>query len=142
MEVRSLATLYDTDFVRWLDEQAAALRERRWDALDPENLAEEVESLSRSDRRALRSRIEIIMVHLLKARDYETMPAGWAITIRTQRETIQELLEESPSLRREGESAILRGYPAARRQAAFEQDVPEDVFPESCPFTVEEVLGQ
>jgi hypothetical protein len=136
-----MATLYDTDFVRWSDQQAAALRARRFDELDIDNLAEEVETLGRSDRRALRNRIEVIIEHLLKARYTETQQAGWTITIETQREAIRALLEESPSLRGEVTGAILRVYPSARRHAAFELNVPEDVFPVSCPFGPEDILG-
>jgi hypothetical protein len=137
---RFTPTLYDTDYVRWVDEQVAALRDRRWEDLDPDNLAEEVESLSRSDRRELRSRIEVIVQHLLKAQYTGTAPAGWSITIATQRDAIRRLLEESPSLRREMERAIWLAYPAARQRASFELDVPEDVLPASCPFGMEQIL--
>jgi hypothetical protein len=137
-----MATLYDTDFVRWSETQATALRERRYDALDIENLAEEIESLSRRDRVALRSRMKRILQHLLKAREAGTMHTGWTITLEVQRQAVRQLLEESPSLERELEDAMHRAYVGARRLAALELDVPEDAFPESCPFTVKEVLGQ
>ena len=67
-EVTRMATHYDPDFVRCSDQQAAALRERRFDELDIDNLAEEVESLGRRDRRALRARLRKTSPHLLKAR--------------------------------------------------------------------------
>jgi uncharacterized damage-inducible protein DinB len=60
--------LYETDFFLWTKEQAAALRAGRLDALDRDNLAEEVESLGRKDRRELESRLTVLVMHLLKWR--------------------------------------------------------------------------
>jgi hypothetical protein len=136
-----MATLYDTDFVRWSETQATALRERRYDELDIENLAEEVESLSRSDRRALRSHLKGIMQHLLKAKYTGVMLAGWEATTIAHRDAAQALLEESPSLRREVPGMLEKVYPLARRDAARELRVPVTALPETCPFTPEEVLG-
>jgi hypothetical protein len=99
------AELYDRDFFLWTEEQAAALR-RAKDSnlpLDWENLAEEIESLGKSDRRQLTSQIRRILRHLLKL---EASPAarpraGWRSTIIEARSQIDEVLSDSPSLRRE-----------------------------------------
>ncbi len=92
--------LYDTDFVLWTREQAAALRAGRLDALDRDNLAEEVESLGRKDRRELESRLTVLVMHLLKWRHQPDQRGGsWDSTIRTQRREIEKLLNDSPSLR-------------------------------------------
>jgi Domain of unknown function DUF29 len=99
------ARLYDEDFVRWTEEQAAALREAASLAtnlpLDWENLAEEIDSLGRSQKRELRSRIATIIEHLLKL---QYSPAadprgGWMETIAHERLNIEDLLDGSPSLR-------------------------------------------
>ena len=101
----SPARLYDEDFVRWSEEQSRALREAARSGvnlpLDWENLAEEVESLGRSQRRELRSRIAVILEHLLKL---ERSPAadprsGWMETIARERSEIELLLNDSPSLK-------------------------------------------
>jgi Domain of unknown function DUF29 len=99
------ARLYDEDFVRWTEQQAAALRDAAGLTtnlpLDWENLAEEIDSLGRSTRRELRSRLMVIVEHLLKL---EHSPArdprrGWIETIGRERLIIEDLLQESPSLK-------------------------------------------
>ena len=99
------ARLYEEDFVRWTEEQAAALRDAARLStnlpLDWENLAEEIDSLGRSQSRELGSRIAVIIEHLIKL---ETSPAadprpGWIDTIGRERRDIEDLLNDSPSLR-------------------------------------------
>lgn len=103
----SPAQLYEEDFVRWTEQQSRALREAARLGtnvpLDWENLAEEVESLGRSQRHELRSRISTIIEHLLKL---EHSPAsdprrGWMETIARERAEIELLLDDSPSLKSE-----------------------------------------
>jgi hypothetical protein len=60
-----MSDLYDTDFHEWAETQAALLRSRSANALDWDNLAEEIESLARRDRREIRNRLTIICQHLL-----------------------------------------------------------------------------
>jgi hypothetical protein len=100
----SAAQLYEQDFVRWAEEQSSALRAAAGVGtnlpLDWENLAEEIESLGASQRHALRSRIAVILEHLLKL---DHSPAtdprrGWMDTIGRERMEIELLLEDSPSL--------------------------------------------
>jgi hypothetical protein len=100
-----IGQLYDQDFVLWTKQQATALRRSKGSnlPLDWENLAEEVESLGISQRTRLNSQIRRILHHLFKL---EVSPradprAGWRATIRDARAEIQDLLEASPSLRRE-----------------------------------------
>lgn len=104
----SAQTMYEKDFVRWLDEQACALRNADRSGanlpIDWQNLAEEVETLGRSERRELRSRLSTVLAHLLKM---QISPAsepvsGWKSTIdRERHEIIYGLIEDSPSLERE-----------------------------------------
>ena len=115
-----MGNLYDQDLVRWSEEQARALREAAnagWNApIDWENVAEEIESLGKSDRRALASHIALVIEHLLKL---QASPAseplrGWMETVRRARREIERLLKESPSLRREIPSTIADEFPGAR----------------------------
>src|SRR5690349_13773749 len=117
----SAAQLYEQDFVRWTEEQSHALREASQSgvnlALDWENLAEEIDDLGRSVRRELRSRLTMIVEHLMKL---EHSPAidprgGWMDTINRERLSIEDLLEDSPSLRRELPSMIERLKPRVAR---------------------------
>jgi hypothetical protein len=144
-------TLYDRDFVLWTEEQAAALR-RCKDAnlpLDWENLAEEIESLGRSDRRELRSQITCILRHLLKL---AVSPAaeprrGWMSTVREARGEIEGVLEDSPSLRREIPEMIAKQSATAAKLATSdlgEHGDPVDLLQkrrEQGGFSAEEVLG-
>jgi hypothetical protein len=121
-DMAKLSALYDEDFVRWTEEQAAALRRAKGSnlPLDWENLAEEIESLGKSDRRELRSQITRILRHLLKL---EASPAaepraGWRATIREARAEIESVLEDSPSLRREAQAMITKQIRAAAELAA------------------------
>ena len=133
--------LYDTDFYAWTQEQARLLRERRWDALDLENLVDEVESVGRSDKRQIESRLEILLAHLLK---WRFQPGGrgasWIATIFEQRRRLIGLIEESPSLRAFAHREVYNSYPTARLMAAKETGVALGVFPEECPFSAERAL--
>ena len=145
-----LKSLYDEDFVRWTEEQAAALRRAKGSnlALDWENLAEEIESLGKSDRRELRSQITRILRHLVKL---EASPAaepraGWRATIREARAEIEDVLEDSPSLRREAQAMIAKRIRAATELAADDlgqHDEPADAIRarlEKGGYTEAEVL--
>jgi adenosyl cobinamide kinase/adenosyl cobinamide phosphate guanylyltransferase len=140
-EASDMAALYDQDFVRWIDAQARALRELRWEDLDLWNLVEEVEALGRSERHALRNRLKLITQHLLKAQYTRSMQASWEATVQEQRSALEALLDDNPSLRAEVGDAIRRRYHLARKDAAREMGVSIEALPETCPFTPEEVLG-
>jgi hypothetical protein len=134
--------LYETDFFLWTKEQAAALRAGRLDALDRDNLAEEVESLGRKDRRELESRLTVLVMHLLKWRYQPDQRSGsWDSTIRTQRREIQKLLHDSPSLRPAVAEALEDGYDTARRNASAEAHFALDALPATCPFELEQILA-
>lgn len=141
MRIDRLAA-YDEDYARWCAEQAALLREGRLDALDRENLAEEIESLGRSDRREIENRLKVLLAHLLKWR-YQPQGQGgsWRSTIRGQRQGIAKIIKESPSLRGHPAKALAEEYANAVLEAADETGLPESMFPATCPFTIEQVLG-
>lgn len=134
---------YDTDFYAWTQQQAAALAAGHVSELDLANLAEEIESLGKSDWRELSSRLETLLMHLLKWRYQPEMRQtghSWSSTIYTQRREIGKLLRQSPSLRREVPTMIDDGYPAARYLASVETRLPLATFPEACPWSEAQVL--
>jgi hypothetical protein len=135
------ATDYDADFVAWLESQISLMRERRFEQLDVDNLLEELEGTVRREHRELRHRLEVLMVHLLKWQfQSHRQSRSWQSTLSAQRTDIEELLNDSPSLkRRVGEYAIGR-YPSAVRKAAEQTRLPFAVFPASCPYTVDQLL--
>ena len=136
-------TLYETDFVCWLGEQARLLRAGQWAELDIENLAEEIESVSRSERRELSSRIEVVLLHLLK---WQMQPglrcSSWTGTINEQRTRIEAVLDDSPSLRPQVAMFVTRAYPYAKRKAVYETRMDDHNFPPECPFSPEQVLDE
>lgn len=135
--------LYERDFHEWLGEQARLLRAGEVATLDLENLAEEIESVGRSERRELFSRIEVLLTHLLKWQiQFEYRCPSWRGTIREQRRRIEAVLEDSPSLRRQVDTAIARGYPIAKDKAIEETGLLQDCFPTACPYSARQLLDQ
>jgi hypothetical protein len=134
-------TPYETDYAQWCAEQGALLRSGRVDAVDRENLAEEIESLGRSDKREIRSRLKELLLHLLK---WHFQPGkrkgGWRASIVEQRDELKQLLEESPSLRDLPSLALARSYRVARAKAADETGLAEAKFPDDCPYSVDDIL--
>lgn len=129
------ATEYEADFYLWCYEQAEALRQRRFAVVDLPNIIEELESMGRSDRRALRSSYRLVILHLLKWQfQPERLTTSWQTTLNRQREQIEELEAESPSLASQTRQIIAEAYPAARRAAADETGMPISTFPAECPF--------
>ena len=132
---------YEEDFALWSAEQAALLRDGRFDGLDRENLAEEIESLGRSERYEIESRLKVLLVHLLKWRyQPQAQSNGWKGTIREQRARIARRIGDSPSLRGYPEEILADEYSFAVPQAADETGLSEDAFPAACPFTIDEIL--
>lgn len=134
---------YEKDFFAWTQEQAQLLRSRQFSQVDIENVAEELESTGRSDKREIDSRIEVLLVHLLKWQiQVGFRSPSWFGTIREQRSRIEDLLGESPSLRPLVAQIRPTLYARARRVAANETGLPARMFPARCPFTPEQILAE
>ena len=135
--------LYDEDFVAWANETATLLRAGRFDEIDAEHLAEEVEAMAGRDTRELRSRLTVLILHLLKWQQQpEKRSVSWKSTIATQRAEVKHLLEQSPSLKRVVLESVTRIYGDAVEQASIETGLPEDSFPRECPFSPDQVLDR
>ena len=130
---------YERDFYSWLMEQARLVREGRWDALDRENLAEEIESLGREQFNKLESALRVLLTHILKwDHQPERRSRSWALTIQGQRLEIENVLADNPGLRPRIPEATARGYRRARIEAAKETDLEESAFPETCRYSFDE----
>jgi hypothetical protein len=137
------AVLYENDYFAWTVEQARLLRAGTLSAIDTSNIAEEIESMGRSVRRELRSRLVLLVMHLLKwSKQPGLRSRSWSATIREQRRQIEQILDESPSLRPFIGEALTAVYGDAREDAAAETGLAEDEFPAACPFTAEEILSR
>ena len=143
------ATLYDSDYLRWLAETAERLRSGQFDQVDVLNLAEELDDMGRSEKRAVESNLEVLLRHLLKYQ-YQgvglTGPEGhrrsnsWRFTILEHRDRIAKAFRDSPSLRPYFASIYADCYATARKKAAVETGLPLETFPGQVPFTPELVL--
>jgi hypothetical protein len=132
---------YDEDVVVWTERQAALIRSGRFDLVDRDHVAEEIESWGISDRRQLAHRLEVLLMHLLKWQFQPMHRSGsWRSTIRTERGRIEPLLRESPSLRRQVAGLIREHYPSARDMASAETGFAPATFPESLPYKPGQIL--
>ena len=134
--------LYDQDFYQWTQEQAALLKAGTLAQLDIENLIEEVESMGRSEKRELVSRLTVLLAHMLKW-DFQPSRQGrsWEKTIKIQRIDIRQVLKDSPGLKHQFEDIVYLAYEKAVIFASDETDLPETAFPETCPYTIEQIMG-
>ncbi|MFL6658216.1 MAG: DUF29 domain-containing protein [Massilia sp.] len=132
---------YADDVVLWLRHQIALLRAGQFAQLDRGKLVDELEDLVRSEHRALRHRLEILVVHLLKCQCQPARKsASWHHTLVTQRLRIVRLFDDSPSLRRLVAGMLERDYPLAVLEAAHQTGLAHTAFPATLPFTEQQVL--
>jgi len=141
-----LAALYQEDYQRWLSEMIVELRSRNFDRLDLENLIEEIESLGKSEKRALASYLMRLCEHLLKVQYWETERdaclRGWKVEIRNFRLQIARLLKDSPSLKNDLVESFDQEYLNARQLFLDASDWKAEVVPEKPCFTLEEALNE
>ncbi|MEH2140997.1 DUF29 domain-containing protein [Nostoc sp.] len=140
----SKTTLYNQDFLLWIQQQAECLKKGHWAELDVEHLVEELEALGRSEQKELGSYLQVLLMHLLKCQyQPEQKTKSWVNTISNCRNKIQDCLEDTPSLQPflEDWEWTQKHYRRARRDAANETQKPIEIFPLECPFTMEQVLN-
>ncbi|QVL47019.1 MAG: DUF29 domain-containing protein [Thiocapsa sp.] len=132
---------YDRDYHAWLTESAALLREGCLSEVDLAQIAEELEDMGRSERRAIESYLKVLIVHLLKwQRQPERRGSSWQLSIANSRDAIGRRLRESPSLRPKLSEMVAERYPNARQHAALEMGLDLVDLPDTCPFTVMQLL--
>lgn len=136
-------TLYDRDFYAWANEQAALLRAGKLDRADIENIAEEIESMGRSEKRELVDRLTVLMLHLLK---WHFQPyfrgASWRSTIKEQRYRLRRHMRDNPSLKSQLSDAMSDAYGLARIRAEQETGLIMETFPDECPFTFDQAMAE
>jgi hypothetical protein len=128
---------YQKDFYAWTQQQAALLKAGRLQELDVINLLEEIETMGRSEKRELDSRLTVLLVHLLK---WHYQPArrgkSWQLTIEGQRDNCFDVLSLKPLL----EALFSRAYSKARTLAAKETGFDKNIFPVTCAWTITQIL--
>ena len=142
-----MASLYETDFYAWTQEQSAKLRALLTEPtnldLDIENLVEEVDSMAGSDRREVGNRLKIILIHLLKLAYcfYPQPRQTWRDSVQAQRSSLDILFDQSPSLRRLAPELLDKAYDRALAQTKDETiDLSMDMLPTVNPFSFDSIL--
>ncbi|MFM7601097.1 MAG: DUF29 domain-containing protein [Pseudanabaena sp.] len=130
---------YDHDFYAWTQKQSQLLRTGKLQLIDIQNLAEELEDMGRAEKRELESRLEILLMHLLK---WQFQPSkrsrSWQLTIKEQRLRLQKHLKQNPSLKAAISDVLDDAYQLAVVSA--EKETGLDIFPEICPYKADQVL--
>ncbi|HYD70924.1 DUF29 domain-containing protein [Azospirillum sp.] len=136
-------SLYETDFYAWATEQAALLRAGKLSAADVEHIAEEIESMGRSEKRELVSRLRVLLHHLLK---WQHQPSrrgnSWRLSIANARDELDTHLRDNPSLKAVLDQAVADAYRLARRDAAAETGLTEATFPSECPYGFTQMMDE
>lgn len=138
----STNNLYDRDYYLWLEHTAQLIRQGKFAEVDAANLIEEIEDMGRSEKRAVKSNLVVLLLHLLK---YKYQPSkrsnSWKASIREHRRRLRDDFKVSPSLKRYCEEVFNECYQDAREQAGDETGLPLDTFPVEAPFTLSESLN-
>ena len=132
---------YDLDFHHWIMRNVELLRAGRLSEIDAQHIAEELESMGKRDVRQLRSRLQVLVMNLLKWHyQPERQSTRWLTTISHQRDEIEALLLDSPSLRPILAELLESVYPKAVRDACHETGLLRSAFPERCPYGLDAIL--
>jgi hypothetical protein len=141
-QTTTCSKLYEQDFYLWIQTTIELLKQGQLTELDLENLIEEIETMGRSEKKALRSNLEVVLMHLLKYKYQADKRCGsWRATIREHRKRIRQALEESPSLKPYFDEVFGLCYDDARLLAADETELDVTIFPEQSPFTPEQTVN-
>ena len=133
--------LYRADYYAWVHDQSAALKRGDFKDLDLPNLIEEIEALGASQESELESRLEVLLIHLLKWQ-YQSVRRGrsWKATIVEQRLRLKRLFRRMPSLRAKLGDFLQEDYDDARVMTANETGLARTTFPVECPYTIEQLM--
>lgn len=139
----SNSTLYEQDFYAWANEQAKLLRSGQVSEADIAHIAEEIESMGRTEKRELVSRLTVLLIHLLKWEFQPTLRCpSWRNSVRVQRIGLTSHLRDNPSLKSVLGDAIAEAYRVARIEAENETGIAEDAFPSACPWAFEQLMAE
>jgi hypothetical protein len=132
---------YDTDFAEWADQTSALIRDGRFSEIDAANVAEEIASLGRAERKAVRSQLQRLMLHKIKQQiQPERDGPSWQVSILEARQAILDDIEDSPSLRRHLDEHLEKLYEQAVEAARIETRLDYIPFPKQCPWDIDTLL--
>ncbi|WP_373693731.1 DUF29 domain-containing protein, partial [Limnofasciculus baicalensis] len=137
----SQKSLYETDFICWVETTLAQLRAQDYGNVDWQNLFEEIEDMSKRERKSLKSNLVVLLLYLLKWQyQPESRSGSWRGAIREHRRRINDDLKDSPSLKPYLKEIFYECYQNARQQAADETGLLLKTFPIDSLYTEEQVL--
>ena len=132
---------YEQDFYAWAMKNAVLLRQRRFAEIDADNIAEELESMGRSEKRELVNRLAVLLTHLLKWRHQPNRRGNsWRYTIKEQRRAVFKSLRDNPSLRSQLPEYLNEAYEDALLKVIKQTGLDEGAFPPACPFTLDQLM--
>jgi hypothetical protein len=134
---------YEDDFYGWTQEQAESLRAGWWSGVDTGHVAEAIEAIGMNEKRAISHQLQRLLAHLLKWRYQPThRTLIWRRSIRQARDIIADVLEDSHTLDDYPAQRLRLAYRRARRDAAEDTGLPLVTFPESCEWSIDEILRE
>ena len=138
-----LAADRQRDLYSWLVEQARLVRDGRWQAIDQDNLAKEIEGLAQQQFGQLESAIHGLLTHLLKW-DHPAIrrSRGRVQSVQSQRQAVADVLVRNPGLAPRLPEAIAHCYRRARAEAANDVGLDENSFPAKCPYEWAEIVAR
>ena len=132
---------YDRDFYAWANEQAALLRAGKLAQAELEHIAEEIESMGRTEKRELVSRLTVLLLHLLKWRfQPEFRSRSWRLSVQEQQLQVASHLADNPSLKAQQATAIADAYRLAVIGAQRETGLDAETFPAGCPWSFDQLM--
>jgi hypothetical protein len=141
-----LTALYDRDFYEWTQRNSELLSQGCIHEADVLHIAEEIRDMGERDKREVRSRLAVLITHLLKwqfqpqFRHTESGSSSWLASINEQRNDLSEIFDQSGSLERAGRSDLARVYRQAAKQASIETGIPASRFPTECPYSFDQII--
>lgn len=139
-------SLYETDYQLWLEQTVADLRSQNFHNLDLENLIEEIESLGKRDKRAVTSYLRRLCEHLLKIKywqsERETCFRGWDVEVINFRLQIDDILDDSPSLKNYLTDNFVSEYQNGRKLFLNASELDKAIVPQEPEFTLDEALDK
>jgi hypothetical protein len=135
--------LYETDYYQWSLDQADHLKNRRFDMLDYDYLIEQIESLGRSEQRALKNHLINLLKHMIKAKyQPEKQTRSWDLSIKNAKKEVKSIIKQNPSFTRFIPEYYLDAYEFAKIEAEKETGLDIDNFQEECPWSIDEILNE
>lgn len=144
VSIPSTISLYEDDYVAWLDTTLDQLKSHDIEQLDWKHLAEEIEALGSEQRHKVESYVLRLLIHLLLYQywdsEREWSGNGWEKEIDNFRLEL-DLLLESKVLFNHLTKILEKDYQKARKSAIRKSKLSPEIFPLTCPYTLEQILN-